>query len=63
MLVSEKIENWSAKSIDEVNLVRNTYSTYRTKKFRIEKITPPHVHYLGDHSWLGSKLSQLAVSW
>jgi hypothetical protein len=34
------MENWLAKSVDEVGSVRKTSSAYRTKNFEIEKIMP-----------------------
>jgi hypothetical protein len=62
MSVSEKMENWSEKSVGEIGLVRKTSSAYRTQKFRIEKFMPPPIHHLGGHGRLRSKLGQLVAS-
>ena len=57
----KKMENWLAKLVNEVGLVRKIYFTYHIEKFRIEQIMLPPVYNLGGHSQLWLKIDQLAA--
>lgn len=55
MSASEKIENWSAKSVSKIDSVKKTSFTYHIKKFRIEKnYAAPPIHHRDCHGQLPS---------